>query len=162
MSIDVKVENFYCIQQDRPPTLPRCEYIMVHAEWKFFHQHARSVALSAIFDQHRNGVQHSVQDSINETRRKFRCKKVGLDRTIYPKCDFGTEKDGLARRLKDARDSASVYVGSEASEYLDREESVEKELSASEQVLVSAAQRVRQLNAQLEHLHRVLDVLKQK
>lgn len=58
--------------------------------------------------------------------------------------DIELEKDGLARRIKDARDSASVYVDSDASEYLDREELVQKkELSASEQVLVSAAQRVR-------------------
>jgi chromosome segregation ATPase len=91
-------------------------------------------------------------------------KRLGsIERSIQNAIsDIESEKDGLARRLKDARDSASVYVGSEASEYLDREESVEKELSASEQVLVSAAQRLRQLNAQLEHLHRVLDVLKQK
>ena len=54
------------------------------------------------------------------------------------------------------RDRASIYVGSEVSEYLDREPSVERELSSSENELVSAAQRVRQLNAQLEHLHRVL------
>jgi hypothetical protein len=90
-------------------------------------------------------------------------KRLGsIERSILNAIsDIESEKDGLARRLKDARDSASVHAGSEASEYLDREESVEKELSASEQVLVSAAQRVRQLNAQLEHLHRVLDVLKQ-
>jgi hypothetical protein len=75
--------------------------------------------------------------------------------------DVETEKDGLARRLKDARDRAAVYVGSDASEYLDREQSTEKELSASENELISAAKRVRQLNAHLEHLHRVLDVLKQ-
>jgi hypothetical protein len=76
--------------------------------------------------------------------------------------DIESEKDGLARRLKDARDRAAVHVGSDASEYLDREPSVEQELSASERELVSAAKRVRQLNAHLEHLHRVLEVLKQK
>ena len=76
--------------------------------------------------------------------------------------DIELEKDGLARRIKDARDSAAVYVGNDASEYLDREQSAEQELSASEHELVSAAKRARQLNAHLEHLHRVLDVLKQK
>jgi predicted nucleic acid-binding Zn-ribbon protein len=76
--------------------------------------------------------------------------------------DIESEKDGLARRIKDARDQASVYVGSEPFEYLDREQSTEKELSASEHELVSAAKRVRQLNAHLENLHRVLEVLKQK
>jgi hypothetical protein len=103
---------------------------------------------------------------IRSTRRdeSTDAKRLGsIERSIQNAIsDIESEKDGLARRIKDARDSASVYVGSDASEYLDREESVEKELSASEQVLVSAAQRVRQLNAQLEHLHRVLDVLKQK
>ena len=76
--------------------------------------------------------------------------------------DIESEKDGLARRLKDARDRAAVHVGSDASEYLDREPSAEQELSASENELVSAAKRVRQLNAHLDHLHRVLDVLQQK
>ena len=75
--------------------------------------------------------------------------------------DIKTEKDGLARRLKDARDRAAVHVGSDASEYLDREPSAEQELSASENELVAAGKRVRQLNAHLEHLHRMLDVLKQ-
>ena len=76
--------------------------------------------------------------------------------------DIELEKDGLARRIKDARDRAAVSVGNDASEYLDREPSAEQELSASENELVSAAKRVRQLNAHLDHLHRVLDVLKQK
>jgi hypothetical protein len=76
--------------------------------------------------------------------------------------DIETEKDGLARRLKDARDRAAVSGGNDASEYLDREPSAEQELSASENELVSAAKRVRQLNAHLDHLHRVLDVLQQK
>ena len=76
--------------------------------------------------------------------------------------DVESEKDGLARRIKGARDRASVYVGSDASEYLDREPSAEQELSASEHELISAAKRVRQLNAHLAHLHRVLDVLQQK
>jgi len=108
----------------------------------------------------------SMRFRIRSTKRdeSSDAKRLGsIERSIQNAIsDIETEKDGLARRIKEARDSASVYVGSEASEYLDREESVEKELSASEQVLVSAAQRVRQLNAQLEHLHRVLDVLKQK
>ena len=76
--------------------------------------------------------------------------------------DVESEKVGLARRIKDARDRAAVSVGNDASEYLDREPSAEQELSASENELVSAAKRVRQLNAHLDHLHRVLDVLKQK
>jgi len=91
-------------------------------------------------------------------------KRLGaIERTIRNAIsDIESEKDGLARRMKDARDRASISVGSDASEYLDREPSVERELSSSENELISAAQRVRQLNAQLEHLHRVLDVLVKK
>jgi hypothetical protein len=72
-------------------------------------------------------------------------KRLGsIERSIQNAIsDIESEKDGLARRIKDAGDSASVYVGGDASEYLDREESVEKGLSVCEQVLVSAAQRVR-------------------
>src|SRR3984957_11583546 len=76
--------------------------------------------------------------------------------------DVESDKDGLARRLKDARDRAAVHVGSDASEYLDRETSVEQELSASERELVSAPKRVRRFNSHLEHFYRVSDVLKQK
>jgi hypothetical protein len=43
-----------------------------------------------------------------------------------------------------------------------REQSAEKELSASENELVTAAKRLRQLDAQKKHLHGVLEVLKQK
>ena len=55
-----------------------------------------------------------------------------------------------------------MYVDSDASEYLDREQSTEKELSASENELVTAAKRLRQLDAQKKHLQGVLEVLKQK
>ena len=100
--------------------------------------------------------------SISETRRKFPCKEVGLHRTIDPKRDFGHRIGAIAGRIKEARDRAAVYVGSDASEYLDREPRAEQELSASENELVSGAKRVRQLNAHLDHLHRMLEVLKQK
>ena len=54
--------------------------------------------------------------SISKTRRKFPCKEVGLHRTIDPKCDFGHRIGEIAGRIKEARDRAAVYVGSDASE----------------------------------------------
>jgi hypothetical protein len=91
-------------------------------------------------------------------------KRLGsIERSILSAIsDIDSEKDGLGRRLKDARDRASVYVGSDASEYLDREQSTEKELSASESELATAAKRLRELDAQKKHLQGVLEVLKQK
>ena len=91
-------------------------------------------------------------------------KRLGsIERSILSAIsDIDSEKDRLGRRLKDARDRASVYVGSDASEYLDREQSTEKELSASESELVTAAKRLRELDAQKKHLQGVLEVLKQK
>jgi hypothetical protein len=91
-------------------------------------------------------------------------KRLGsIERSILSaNSDIDSEKDGLGRRLKDARDRASVYVGSDASEYLDREQSAEIELSASENELVTAAKRLRQLDARKKHLQGVLEVLKQK
>ena len=73
-----------------------------------------------------------------------------------------SEKDGLQRRIKDARDRAAMLVGNETFGYVDREPEKEQELSNSEQALMSATGRVKQLDAQLEHLQRVLAVLQQK
>jgi hypothetical protein len=76
--------------------------------------------------------------------------------------DVEKEKEGLARRLKDARNQASMLMGTEPFENRDREQAREDKLSESEQALVSAARRMRELDAQKEHLQRVLEALKQK
>ena len=55
-----------------------------------------------------------------------------------------------------------MLMGTEPFEYRDREQAREDKLSESEQELVSAARRMRELDAQKEHLQRVLEVLKQK
>ena len=44
VGIDVKVENFYCIRQNRPPTTPPSEYIMVRGQREFF-DNSHSLAL---------------------------------------------------------------------------------------------------------------------
>jgi chromosome segregation ATPase len=76
--------------------------------------------------------------------------------------DIEAEKKGLQRRLQEARNQASMLVGSEPFEYRDREEAKEEKLSASEHNLITAAGRLRELDTQTEHLQRVLQALKQK
>ena len=76
--------------------------------------------------------------------------------------DVEREKKGLEGRLKEARNQASMLMGNEPFEYRGREQAREQKLSESEQELVSAARRMRELDAQKEHLQRVLEVLTQK
>ena len=53
-------------------------------------------------------------------------------------------------------------MGNEYSEYSDRDPKAERSLTAdAEGELVEAGKRIRQLTARIEHLHRVLEVLKQ-
>ena len=72
------------------------------------------------------------------------------------------EKMGFARRLDSARGRASVLMGTEQSDALDREEKTESLLADSEHELVAAGKRINQLAAHIGHLHRVLEILKQK
>lgn len=72
------------------------------------------------------------------------------------------EKKGLKRQLESARDRASALLGNEASEYLDRELKSEQLLFEAEHDLIAGERRIRQLTTHLEHLGRVLDLLRQK
>ena len=76
--------------------------------------------------------------------------------------DVEREREGLAHRLKDARNQASMLMGTDLFEHRDREQAKEDKLSQSEQELVSAARRMRELDAQKVHLQRILEVLKQR
>ena len=76
--------------------------------------------------------------------------------------DIEAEKKGLQRRLKEARDQAAMLVGDEPFEYRDREKAKEEKLSEAEDNLMTAAARLRELDTQTAHLHRVLQALKQK
>jgi hypothetical protein len=53
-------------------------------------------------------------------------------------------------------------MGTEQLDALDREEKTESLLADSEHELVAAGKRINQLAAHIGHLHRVLEILKQK
>jgi hypothetical protein len=73
-----------------------------------------------------------------------------------------SEKEGLRRRLDSARDRASALLGNETSDYLDREPQSERLLLEAERNLVAGEKRIRQITAHVEHLGKVLDLLRQK
>jgi hypothetical protein len=73
-----------------------------------------------------------------------------------------SEKEGLQRRLDAARQQASIWLGNQTSEYLDREPKSERLLVEAEQNLIAGERRIHQLKAHLDHLARVLELLQQK
>jgi hypothetical protein len=73
-----------------------------------------------------------------------------------------SEKEGLQRRLDAARLQASIWLGNQTSEYLDREPETERLVVEAEQNLISREKRIHQLKAHLDHLARVLEFLQQK
>jgi hypothetical protein len=73
-----------------------------------------------------------------------------------------SEKEGLQRRLDAARQQASIWLGNQTSEYLDREPESERLLVEAEQNLIAGEKRIHQLKAHLDHLARVLELLQQK
>jgi hypothetical protein len=72
-----------------------------------------------------------------------------------------SEEEGLKRRLESARARASMLIGNETFENLQREQATEQLLAGSEREFAAAAKRIRQLTEHREHLARVLQVLKQ-
>jgi hypothetical protein len=73
--------------------------------------------------------------------------------------DAEAEKKGLKQRIEKQRGQASMSMGNEVYGDLEREPDAEKSLSKAEKDLSQGLARVRELNAHLEHLHRVLAVL---
>jgi hypothetical protein len=73
-----------------------------------------------------------------------------------------SEQEGLQRRLDAARQQASIWLGNQTSEYLDREPESERLLVEAEQNLIAGERRIHQLKAHLDHLARVLELLRQK
>lgn len=71
------------------------------------------------------------------------------------------ERNGLKRRIQDAKNHAGMLIGNNTYEYMDREAATEQELSISEQNLLAAEKRMRQLSAHIAHLQRVLAALEQ-
>ena len=70
------------------------------------------------------------------------------------------ERTGLERRLADASIRTSLLMDNDASDYGDRDQAAERRLADVEGQLVAAASRIRQINAHIEHLARVLEALK--
>lgn len=70
------------------------------------------------------------------------------------------ERSGFQRRLEDARHRASLLVGNEAFEYLEREKETERDLCASEREFAAAGARIRELGQHIQHLQEVLRTLK--
>jgi hypothetical protein len=61
-----------------------------------------------------------------------------------------------------ARNRAASLMGTEQVDYLDRDQKTEKMLTDVEQQLFAGDNRIRRLNAHLEHLRRVLELLSQR
>jgi hypothetical protein len=76
--------------------------------------------------------------------------------------EANSEKEGLQRRLDAARQQASILLGNQTSEYLDREPESERLLVEAEHNLIAGEKRIDQLKAHLDHLARVLELLQQK
>jgi hypothetical protein len=75
--------------------------------------------------------------------------------------DAETEKKGLSQRVEKQRGKASVLMGNEIYGDLERDPEAEKSLNYAEQELSRGLVRIGALNAHLEHLRRVLVLLKE-
>ena len=69
------------------------------------------------------------------------------------------EKSGLTERAEIARACVSGLIGSNVDEYRERDEKTESLLTESERELVTAANRINQLTAQISLFKRLLEVL---
>jgi hypothetical protein len=73
-----------------------------------------------------------------------------------------SEEEGLTRRLEAARRRASLLMGNEPHENLERDRATERLLADSEQEFLAASKRIRQLREHRAHLRRILQALEQK
>ena len=103
-------------------------------------------------------IRSSARDEDADARR-LRSIEQSLSTAI---AEAESEKEGLRRRIDTARARASALVGNETFEYRDREPQKEELLLEAEQNLISGEKRIRQLTAHVDHLRKVLDLLKQK
>ena len=103
-------------------------------------------------------LRSSLRDE-NADARRLNSIKRSLSRAIN---EATFEKEGLQRRINAARQQASVLLGNEASEYLERKPESELLLFGAERSLVAGERRILQLKAHLDHLTKVLQLLEQK
>lgn len=71
-----------------------------------------------------------------------------------------SERSGLRRRIEIARERAATLIGTGDFEYRDREPKKEQMLTAAEDQLLEGDRRIIELSAHVDHLRRVLDLLK--
>ena len=100
-------------------------------------------------------LRSSARDESADARRLSSIERALLDAIS----DAETEKRGLSRRLERTRGRAAALLGDE---YQGRDEKSERMLVEEEHNLIAGQRRVRQLGAHLEHLGRMLDLLKQE
>ena len=103
-------------------------------------------------------LRSSLRDE-NADARRLNSIKRSLSRAIN---EATFEKEGLQRQINAARQQASVLLGNEASEYLEREPESELLLFEAERSLVAGERQILQLKAHLDHLTKVLQLLEQK
>ena len=103
-------------------------------------------------------LRSSLRDE-NADARRLNSIERSLSRAIN---EATFEKEGVQRRINAARQQASVLLGNEASEYLEREPESELLLFEAERSLVAGERRILQLKAHLDHLTKVLQLLEQK
>jgi hypothetical protein len=72
------------------------------------------------------------------------------------------EERGLKARYDDAVAVAAIAVGSGTSDYLEREPETERQLCNAEQTFSAAGAGLGRLRAHIEHLNKVLEVLRNK
>lgn len=101
-------------------------------------------------------LRSSVRDESADLGRLGAVERALLDAIA----EAESEKKGLKRRLELARARASALLGNETLE--DREPKNEQMLVQAENELIAGEKRIRQLAAHLEHLARVLCLLKQQ
>lgn len=103
-------------------------------------------------------IRSSRRDESTDANRLGSIERSVLDAIA----DAEKERKGFTKRIEEVRGRASMLMGSETFDYVDRDEKTEQQLQASERVLIAANSRIRQLTAHLEHLRRILEILKQR
>jgi hypothetical protein len=82
--------------------------------------------------------------------------------TLRAIAEAKTEKHGLELRTERAANNAAMLMGNDAIEYLDREPQTEELLLREERTILAAGKRIQELAEHLDHLHKVLALLRQK
>jgi hypothetical protein len=120
------------------------------------------------------GAKCTYDEWVEDPKMRFRIRSAARDESADTKrlgvverslrkviADAEVERNGLNRRIQDAKTQTAMLIGNDTFEYMDREAATEQELSISEQSLMAAEKRMRQLTAHIAHLQRVLATVHQ-